>query len=134
MSHVIAKPAHPAHAVPVSQIKSKNCGSFLSDEISLSFYSGHHLGAKMSNQVPSSKFPFSLPRGLRSPLSASYCDQDARNTESLRWRLSQHHGRGGFEKRVAPHKSDTGSPTHRSLIFSACFLNFSANSISADLT
>jgi hypothetical protein len=67
-------------------------------------------------------------------VTASYCDQDVRNNESLRWRLSQHRGRGGFEERVAPHKSATGSPTHRSFIFSACFLNFSANSISADLT
>jgi hypothetical protein len=33
-----------------------------------------------------------------------------------------------------PHTSATARPTHPSFIFSACFLNFSANSISADLT
>src|ERR1700730_591616 len=48
-------------------------------------------------------------------------------------RRHSENGAGGGE-RVAPHKSATGSPTHRSLIFSACFSNFSANSISADLT
>jgi hypothetical protein len=32
------------HFVPGSQIRSKSCGSFFSDEISLGFYSGPHLG------------------------------------------------------------------------------------------
>jgi hypothetical protein len=38
------------------------------------------------------------------------------------------------ERTTAPHTSATARATHRSFIFSACFLNFSANSISADLT